>query len=226
MARASQLFTDEDKQAIKAAVAEAEKNTSGEIVPVVATRSGRYDRAEDIFGILLGIVAVSLLWPIFQNAEPTPGDWGPGRALTFGLGGGVLTFVVAFAVGVVLSTFVPALARPFVGKRERKEEVLRSAREAFYAFHVRSTAAGTGIVIYISLFERMVAVIGDRAISEKLDQSQWHEMKDLVIAGLRKGNPTEGICSAVKRCGELLSEHFPIAPDDVNELSNELRLID
>jgi putative membrane protein len=72
----------------------------------------------------------------------------------------------------------------------------------------------------------MVWVVGDQAIAEKLDQSHWDGVKDLVIDGLRKNTPAEGLCAAIKRCGELLAQHFPIAPDDVNELSNDLRLID
>ena len=226
MARASRLFTDEDKQAIKDAVAQAESTTSGEIVPVVATRSGRYDRAEDIFGIILALIAVAVAWLLFQQARPAAGDWESGPTLTMGLWVVLLTFAVAFVVGASLSTLVPALARPFVGKQELQEEVLRSAQQAFFEFRIRGTEGSTGILIYVSLFERMVWVIGDHAISEKLTQPDWDEVKDLVIEGLRNGKPTQGMCSAIARCGELLAAHFPIAPGDVNELSNELKLID
>lgn len=226
MLPASKRFTEQDKQAVQDAIAEAEKTTSGEIVPVVATRSGRYDRGEDIFGILLGLIAVAVVWLVFQKVEPAGGDWESGQTLAVGLGLVLLSFAVAFVFGVLLATFVPALAMPFVGRAERRQEVQRSARQAFFEFRVRATEAGTGIMIYISLLERTVWVIGDRAISDKLDQSQWDEVKDLVIDGLRRGKPTEGICAAIKRCGEFLTEHFPIAPDDTNELTNELRLVD
>jgi len=226
MARASERFTEKDKQAIRDAVAEAEKKTSGEIVPVVATRSGRYDRSEDILGVILGVLAVAAVWLLFQKIEPKGGDWGGGLTIAFRLGSFLLTFVAAFVVGVVLSTFVPALAHPFIAKKELREEVLRSARQAFVEFRVRGTTGSTGILIYVSLFERMAWVLGDRAISEKLDQAKWDETKDLVIDGLRNGKPAEGICSAIRRCGELLLQHFPVAPDEVNELSNELQLID
>ena len=53
MQRASELFNDEQRATIDQAVADAESKTSAEIVPVVATASGRYDRAEDIVGMAM-----------------------------------------------------------------------------------------------------------------------------------------------------------------------------
>ena len=54
MIKATRLITDADRQRINAAIADAELHTSAEIVPVVASASGRYDRAEDIAGLWLG----------------------------------------------------------------------------------------------------------------------------------------------------------------------------
>lgn len=226
MARASNLFTEEQKKTVAEAVAEAEKKTSGEIVPVVATRSGRYDRAEDIFGVIVGLVAVAALWLLFQGVTPRGGDWETGYTLRVELWVVLVTFGCGFLAGAALSTCVPVLCRPFVGRREVEEEVRRAAERAFFQFRVRRTEAGTGVVLYVSLFERRVVVLGDEPISHKVDQSHWDEVRDLIVGGLRQGKPAEGICSAVVRCGELLAEHFPIAPADVNELTNELRLID
>ena len=225
MTRASRLFSEEDKQAVKAAIAEAEKKTSGEIVPVVATRSGRYDRAEDLFGVILGLVAVAVVWLLFQKIVPKGGDWEIGQTMRIGLGTVLLTFAIAFIVGAAVSTWVPAIAHFLVPRREMRQEVQRAADEAFVKFRVRGTKAATGVLIYVSLFERMVWVVGDQAISEKLEQSHWHEAKDLVLDGLRRGKPAEGLCAAIQKCGEHLARHFPIAPNDVNELSNELQLI-
>ena len=33
---------------------------------------------------------------------------------------------------------------------------------------------------------------------------------------------TQGIVDAIERISDILSRHFPIQPDDVNELSNEV----
>ena len=62
MKTASALFTANDKQTIATSIAEAEKSTAAEIVPIVATVSGRYDRAEDIFGVLCAIAGLCLAW--------------------------------------------------------------------------------------------------------------------------------------------------------------------
>ncbi len=226
MAQASKLFTDEEKQAVSAAISEAEKTTSGEIVPVVAARSGRYDRAEDVFGVVVALLAVTLVWLFLQNVEMVEQDWGKTTRLTVGIVVVLGTFLAGFIVGTWLATAIPILAYPLIGKKELADEVRDSAERAFFRFRVRGTQHATGILIYVSLLERMVCVIGDHAIGEKLGQSSWDEVRDLVIDGLRGGKPADGLCAAIKRCGELLAEHFPIASDDVNELSNELHVID
>ena len=226
MPKASQVFRDDDRQAVKDAIARAESSTNGEIVPVVASQSGRYDRGEDIFGVILGLVAMGVVWAACQQAVPKGGDWASGYTVRVGFAWLALTFVVAFVAGVVLATKLPALALPFVSKAERADSVRQRAGAAFFELGVRGTADSTGIMIYVSLLERIVCVIGDEPISEKLDEGQWEEIKALVIEGLEAGKPTEGLCAGIARCGELLAEHFPIAPDDEDELSNELHVID
>jgi len=232
MKRASTFFSDGDRAAIEAAVAGAEKRTSAEIIPVVATASGRYDRAEDVFGIVVAIAALCAVWFAFSGgsiadgwlAGGAPASAGGGPA--FGLAGAIAAIVVGFALGAALATRFPALCTPFASKTEMREEVERAANEAFFAFRVRSTADATGILLYISLYERMVRVVGDDAITSKLGQGDWDEIRDRVIAGLADGRAAEGLVDAIERCGELCAAHFPRAEDDQNELSNALRIID
>ena len=72
--KASALFSEEDRQAINEAVTEAESQTSAEIMTVVATDSGRYDRPEDIVGLFAGLASMIVAWGIFQQDDPTAGD--------------------------------------------------------------------------------------------------------------------------------------------------------
>ena len=58
MKKASQHFTEEEKKNISLAVKDAESKTAAEIIPVAATSSGRYDRAEDIIGLVIGMIVM------------------------------------------------------------------------------------------------------------------------------------------------------------------------
>jgi len=226
MRMASRVFSVQEKETIKRAVAEAERRTSGEIVPVMATVSGHYHRAEDIFGVLTGLLFVSLAWIFFQRVEPVQGIWASGHAVAVGLISVLLSFTAGFIVGAAAASHFPILKHPFLTGHEMKEEVARSAAVAFERFRMDKTQGGSGILIYVSLFERMVCVQGDEAIGKKISQSDWNEVRDSIIEGIRANRPCDGFCRAISKCGDLLAEHLPIQPNDVNELSNELRLID
>ena len=110
MQKASELFSDDERQVIGAAVAEAERGTAGEIVPVVATVSGRYDRAEDLFGLLLGLVSLAAAWLLFQGTTQIP--WVDGQAPTLGLLAVVLIVLCGFVAGAALATRFPLLRLP------------------------------------------------------------------------------------------------------------------
>ena len=44
----------------------------------------------------------------------------------------------------------------------------------------------------------------------------------LMIAGVKRGDLTGGMCAAIERCGSLLTTEFPLAEGDVNELHDHL----
>ena len=223
--RAEDLFSDADRATIAAAIAEAERETAGEIVPVVATASGRYDRAEDLFGLVVALAALAGVWLAFQGVEPATGAWAVGHDVRIGLPLLLVTVVVAFALGTALAARFPVLALPFVRPREMVEEVERAAFAAFHHFRVRRTAAGTGILIYVSLYERRVFVLGDDVVSARLTFGDWDDVRDAVLRGLRAGRPTDGLCGGIRAAGRRLAEHFPPSQGDTNEIGNDLRLV-
>ncbi len=226
MKRASKLLSTEEKAAVEKAVADAETKTSGEIVPVIASASGRYDRAEDLFGVFCALVLLVVLWLAWQGVEPSEGDWVRGQRIQYGLIPILLTVLIGFAGGALAATVWPVLRLPFVTRGEMEAEVERAAGEAFHRFRVRGTRGTTGILIYVSLHERMVRILGDDAISRRVAQSDWDIVRDALVSGLRGGKPAEAMIAAIEKAGVILADQFPIEPDDVNELPNELRLID
>ena len=84
------------------------------------------------------------------------------------------------------------------------------------------TQGRTGILLFVSLMEQRAVVLADRAIAEHLDAKVWQELIDLMIEGVKRGDLATGLTQAIQRCGELLTSHFPLADDDVNELRDHL----
>lgn len=191
----------------------------------MASESGRYDRAEDLGGLVFSLAGLAVAWTFWQRVVPAEGDWTHGQRLTLGLPWVALIIVAGFVAGAWITSRVSWLRRMLATDREMREEVERRAREAFSRFRVTRTQQGTGILIYVSLFGRMVSVLGDEPIARRLDQKAWDRIKDVLTAGMRQKQAGEAFCQAIALCGELLAQHFPRREGDADELPNELRIM-
>jgi putative membrane protein len=223
---ASQLFSPEDRKAVSDAVTQAEKKTAGEIVPVVATASDRYERAEDLFGLLVAGVVVSAAWLGWMGVRPATGDWVTGPELSLGLVHVLGLFGVGWFVGMKIAGRVPFFKHLLVPRAIMRARVIKAGEASFASLAARGTKAATGIVIYVSLFERIVYIRADRGIAKQVPPAEWKTICDDLTRALKSGKPREGLVAAIGKVGDHLSKHFPVQPDDVNELSNELRILD
>jgi len=226
MKSASQIFTKEEITNIETTIAEVEKQTSGEVVPVIATSSGRYDRAEDLFGFLLSLVVLGISWMWFQDINTSINTWTHNSVFNLNLFTMITILIISFFIGMGLASHFPLLRLPLISTQEMQEEVEGSARETFQRLKIRNTNNAAGILIYVSLYEHRVHIIGDDTISAKLSQSDWQAVCDTIISGFKNNTPAQGLHDGILTCGELLSLHFPITPDDKNELANTLHFID
>jgi len=226
MKYATRLFTKEEISSIEATISEVEKKTSAEVVPVIASVSGRYDRAEDLFAFLLSLLVLGCSWVWLQDVVTSMGTWSGSHTVRLSLPFVLAILVVTFFIGIALASRLPALRLPLIAKREMQEEVERSARETFQRLKIRKTRDATGILIYVSLYEHMVHVVGDETINSKLSQEDWDAICQTIITGFKSGKPDEGMRNGILLSGELLARHFPVEPGDRNELFDTLHLID
>lgn len=205
MKTAKDFFTVEERQRIESAVQQAEKYTSGEIVPMVVDESYDYPRAEILGAGFFSLAsAVSLSWAFF------------GESLWHFL----WLFALCFFPFKVLIRSVPTLRRRLVHPAEISEEVAEKAAIAFLEHGLHHTRDETGILILISLFERRVHVLADRGINNVVPVEQWDDIVATITAGIQRGETCNALCAAIASCGQLLEEHFPLKDDDTNELAN------
>ena len=202
---AQTFFSEDERQRIKAAVFEAEKRTSGEIVPMVVDASYDYPRAE-----ILGAVLLSL-------ATGVTASW------AFG-GSSVWFFLPIFALAYfpfkLFIRHTPSLKRCLIHPEEIRGEVEEKALVSFLEQGLHHTRDHTGILILLSLFEHRVYVLADRGINARVPLHVWEEIVETVTTGIHQGLACDALCEAIDRCAELLEDHFPRREDDRDELPN------
>ena len=63
-------------------------------------------------------------------------------------------------------------------------------------------------------------MLADAGINEKVAPGTWKGIVDIIIDGIKKGKQGDAIAEAVSAVGNILREHFPVKPDDIDELDN------
>lgn len=228
MQNASDLIKVEQRKQVEQAVKQAEEKTSCEIVPVVATASGRYDRPEDILGLWMAGVSVVAFWYLIRSSDIEPGDWGEvplyAEILTL-----IAIIIIMFMLGVMLGSQIGPLRRLFTPRKQMQEEVDVMSRHVYFDRRVHHTASGTGILIYVSLYEQIAKILGDQVIMDHPDLGQpfLDELCKKLTERLKEGEEvSQALCKTILEAGEQLSGPLPRAEGDVNELHDALILID
>ncbi len=222
MKHATKLFSADDHKRITATVAKAEGRTSAEIVPVVASRSGRYDRGEDICGLMLGLAAFVAIWFFFQ--APKESAWGTSYVIDWWH---VLVIViVGFAVGAGLASRLGGLALLFTPRREAAAEVDRAARQLFFDQRIHHTKGSHGLLVYVSLLEHQAVILADAEVTAKLGQNILNSLCRDLTKALHTKPITDALEETIVKAGEHLGTVLPRQGDDQNELADALILID
>ncbi len=210
-----------DRARIREAVARAERRTAGEIVPFIVERSGRHEIAVwrgACLASALALVGALLALEIY-------GGWG--LAWLFDPRGPALLMLAAGALGGLAGALVPPLRRRLTGADRLQRAVRQRAARTFVEEEIFATRERTGILIFVSLFERRVEVLADAGIHRRLDEAAWQEVVVRVREGIAGGGLAEGLVAAIGHCGELLERAgVEAGPEDVSELGNEARVGD
>jgi len=219
---AKNLLNAEQITTIEAAIKSAEEHTSCEIVPVLAKASDKYLHASYLMGFCLSIFAY-LAYVIIYPYNPAS-NWHELSIFQYNLVA-ITILILTFITGSVISQYYPALKLPFISKEEMSLQVRRRARQAYFNFCRGRTEEDTGIIIYVSLFEHIVLVLGDNSVSKKIKQPEWDDIRNVMLTHLKRGALSDAFCEGIIKTGAYVKDKFPATDDDVNELPNEIRFL-
>ena len=204
-----QLDADSPRK-ITEAIAANEKATACEVVPMVVLRSSSIDHLPGLLlcfflTLFFAFNLTSYLVAFIQNIYIL-----------------VFTVIAIFSCLSVLLARSSRIQRLILSDGEMEKQVRNRAELEFYRLGVKETRNSIGILIFISLAERKVVVLADKAIAEKLPSTTWDSVVHLILDQRKASTLTEGILAGLAFCGNMLVEHFPIQPGDMNELKNHL----
>lgn len=201
-------MTQEEQERVAAAIRDAEDETAGEIVVVVAERASDY-RSIPLLWALLAALAVP--WPLIAFTA-----LGPSRLFLVQLG-------VALALSALLA--LPRRRHVLAPRFIRHARAHEAAMREFARRGIARTRARTGVLIYVALTEHYAAVLADAGIAERVGPEAWSAIVADLTAAIGAGRMAEGLVEAVRRAGAILARHAPPGADDDDELPNRVILL-
>jgi uncharacterized membrane protein len=113
--------------------------------------------------------------------------------------------------------------RVYVESRCKFVDPLDRATEVFWMLKMDQTAAHNGVLVYVALKDKQLALFGDRGIHEKVGDEYWKEKTSKIISHMKSGPYAEAISKIVIDIGEALKLHFPYNKGtDKNELPDDI----
>jgi putative membrane protein len=199
MMHADQRFSS----AVEAAVADLERKTDAEVVVVAAERSGSYDdvaqRAGAVIALVVLIAILTLPWPVHPLFA-------------------IADVVFAYLLGSWGAANHAWLARA-VGETRRDEQVRLSASAEFHREAVHATPRRTGLLVYVSAWEKKVELIPDVGLEAKIPRGLWAN-----AAQKLRADDLDHFIRGLTAVGDLLAEHVPHIDGQRVDLPNAPRV--
>jgi putative membrane protein len=201
-----QFFHGDGKAALTRAVVDFERGTAAELVIAVRPRSGQDPQV----GILVGIVCALISTAFLLYSEPE-------YDLYWFL---VVPALVGLAFGAAANTAGPQWLFTSAAARERR--VLQAARATFLEKAMADTRGRTGVLLFISLAERVAVVVADLGVRQAIPAAVWDPAVSAVTGAVARGATASELLAPISALAAVAGKYLPRAHDDVNELADEV----
>src|SRR5438270_10904221 len=97
----------------------------------------------------------------------------------------------------------------------RRRDALVRAQEVFRRLHMDTTRHRNGVLVYLALEDRKLAIVGDAGIHARVGDAYWEGVRDLMVRHLRAEAPRDAVVHLVEDLGRVLVQHVPPRPGHV-----------
>ena len=113
--------------------------------------------------------------------------------------------------------------RIFVERHCRFIDPLDRAREIFTELKMENTEHRNGVLLYVAIKDRQLAIFADSGIHSATGPQYWKDVVEHILLHFDKENYATGIKECITQIGDALQNHFPFEKDiDKNELPDEI----
>jgi putative membrane protein len=201
------FLSEPARRALKDAVAAIEAVSAAEVVVAVRGTSASYLAVDLAVGAALAVATLA-----FALFSP----------LGFSLAAILVDPVLVGLAGGLLSSRLPAVHRWLTPRAVRRRLTLAAARATFVERGVQHTSGHTGILVYVALTERLVALVPDGGVTRALPAGELAAAEASLTAALAGRLDGERVAAALGALAEPLGRFLPRADDDLDELPDEV----
>ncbi|TQD39722.1 TPM domain-containing protein [Haloflavibacter putidus] len=101
-------------------------------------------------------------------------------------------------------------------------DLLERAKQVFENLKMHRTELKNGVLIYLAVEDKKFYIMGDTGIDKVVPDNFWESTKNVMQNHFKQEAFKEGLVAGILKAGEQLKKHFPVAEDDINELSDEI----
>lgn len=211
--KAGKLLNQAQIDQVNQSVADARAVCSAQIVPVVVSNSGRYERAEDMVGLWAAALGLALTLALLSRLPVAGATARNGEIWRMGLIPTITAVVGGFVVGAIIATQIGWLRRLFVPKGQMLQSVRNRGRQVFYEFRLADMKGSERLVlILVSLYEKAAVVLVSEDVQARLSPALLDEISRPLGQQVAAGGAAAGLCAAVIKTAQLLAGVYPPQP--------------
>ena len=115
--------------------------------------------------------------------------------------------------------------RVHVESRTKKGDALTRATEIFFKQKMNATKERNGVLVYVAVEDRKLAIYADQGIYDKVGVEFWYSQVQEMTSHFKEENYVKGMSVVIAEIGKALTNHFPYdRVTDTNELSDEIMI--
>ena len=132
---------------------------------------------------------------------------------------------ICLTIALQIAFVKTGLVTHCVPELHQRRAAHRLARDMFYEYDLQATNHRNALLIFVSLQERMLILLPDKALRQKVPYQIWDELVQHTLQQRHLHNLPQWLVQTIRACGTTLKRYDPAENVNEDEISNAIRFI-